>query len=88
MEKIIESSEGAFKPQVEPLEINGQHLDSARLKAYIRLIPMLFICYIIAYVDRTNVGVAKLTMAEDLPTFDSMAFGFGNGIYFIGYFLL
>ena len=45
-------------------------------------------CYIIAYVDRTNVGVAKLTMGEDLPAFDSWVFGFGSGIFFIGYFLL
>ncbi len=58
------------------------------MKAYLRLIPLLFICYIIAYVDRTNVGVAKLTMSEDLPAFDSLVFGFGSGIFFIGYFLL
>jgi len=63
-------------------------LDSARIKAYFRLIPLLFVCYIIAYVDRTNVGVAKLTMGEDLPAFDSWVFGFGSGIFFIGYFLL
>jgi MFS family permease len=48
----------------------------------------LFICYIIAYVDRTNVAVAKLTMGEDLPAFDSWVFGFGGGIFFLGYFLL
>jgi MFS transporter, ACS family, tartrate transporter len=63
-------------------------LDSARIKAYFRLIPLLFVCYIIAYIDRTNVAVAKLTMSEDLPTFDSRVFGFGSGIFFIGYFLL
>jgi MFS transporter, ACS family, tartrate transporter len=63
-------------------------LDSARVKAYIRLIPLLFVCYIIAYIDRTNVGIAKLTMQEDLPKFDSQVFGFGAGIFFIGYFLL
>ncbi len=63
-------------------------LDSARMKAYLRLIPLLFICYIIAYVDRTNVGVAKLTMGQDLPAFTDFVFGFGSGIFFIGYFLL
>ena len=50
--------------------------------------PLLFVCYIIAYVDRTNVAVAKLTMGEDLPAFDSWVFGFGGGIFFLGYFLL
>lgn len=49
---------------------------------------MLFVCYVIAYIDRTNVGIAKLTMQEDLPTFDSQVFGFGAGIFFFGYFLL
>jgi len=39
-------------------------------------------------VDRTNVAVAKLTMGEDLPEFDSWVFGFGGGIFFLGYFLL
>lgn len=48
----------------------------------------MFICYIIAYVDRTNVGIAKLTMGEDLPAFDGWVFGFGGGIFFLGYFLL
>jgi ACS family tartrate transporter-like MFS transporter len=54
----------------------------------LRLVPLLFVCYIIAYVDRTNVAVAKLTMGEDLPQFDSWVFGFGGGIFFLGYFLL
>ncbi|MCU0708683.1 MAG: MFS transporter [Pirellula sp.] len=63
-------------------------LDSARLKAYLRLVPVLFVCYIIAYVDRTNVGIAKLTMEEDMPLFNAEVFGFGAGIFFLGYFLL
>ncbi len=66
----------------------AEPLNSARRKAYWRLLPILFVCYIIAYVDRTNVAVAKLTMAEDLPAFDSYVFGFGSGIFFLGYFLL
>ncbi|MFN7874961.1 MAG: MFS transporter [Pirellula sp.] len=63
-------------------------LDRARIKAYIRLMPILFVCYIIAYIDRNNVGIAKLTMGEDLPDFSSAVFGFGGGIFFLGYFLL
>jgi ACS family tartrate transporter-like MFS transporter len=63
-------------------------LDSARIKAYLRLIPVLFVCYIIAYVDRTNVGIAKLTMEEDIPSFDNSVFGWGAGVFFLGYFLL
>jgi ACS family tartrate transporter-like MFS transporter len=64
-------------------------LDRARRKAYWRLLPMLFVCYMIAYVDRANVGFVKLTMQQDLPHFDDKVFGFGMGTcFFIGYFLL
>jgi D-galactonate transporter len=51
-----------------------------------RLIPFLFICYIIAFLDRVNVGFAKLQMAPDLG-FSDAVYGFGAGIFFIGYFI-
>lgn len=63
-------------------------LDRARRKAYLRLLPLLFLSYVVAYVDRTNVAIAKLTMSLDLPAFDNAVFGFGAGIFFWGYFLL
>ena len=63
-------------------------LDRARKKAYWRLLPLLFICYVIAYVDRANVAIAKLTMTRDLPGFDNAVIGLGAGMFFIGYFLL
>ncbi len=51
-----------------------------------RLIPFLFLCYILAYLDRVNVGFAKLQMLKDLSLSDA-AFATGAGIFFIGYFL-
>jgi len=63
-------------------------LDRARRKAYWRLLPLLFTCYVIAYVDRANVAIAKLTMTRDLPGFDNAVIGHGAGMFFIGYFLL
>lgn len=63
-------------------------LDRARRKAYLRLLPLCFICYVIAYVDRSNVAIAKLTMTKDLPGFDNAVIGFGAGVFFLGYFLL
>jgi ACS family tartrate transporter-like MFS transporter len=63
-------------------------LDRARAKAYRRLLPLLFLCYVIAYVDRANVAIAKLTMTRDLKGFDNAVIGFGAGVFFIGYFLL
>jgi MFS family permease len=50
------------------------------------LIPFLFICYIVAFLDRVNVGFAKLQMAGDLK-FSDAVYGFGAGIFFIGYFI-
>ncbi len=49
-----------------------------------RLIPFLFLCYIFAYVDRVNVGFAKLQMQQDLGISDAV-YGNGAGIFFIGY---
>jgi hypothetical protein len=46
-------------------------LDRARKKAYWRLLPILFLAYVIAFVDRANVAFAKLTMVEDIPGFDN-----------------
>src|SRR5713226_7486475 len=51
----------------------------------VRLIPFLFLCYILAYLDRVNVGFAKLQMLKDLSMSDA-AFATGAGIFFIGYF--
>lgn len=63
-------------------------LDRARRKAFRRLLPVLFISYMIAYVDRVNVAVAKLTMMKDMPDFTDAVIGFGSSLFFIGYFLL
>jgi D-galactonate transporter len=54
------------------------------------LMPLLFLCYVIAYVDRINVGFAKLQLREALGVDEEVfgtAYGFGAGLFFIGYFL-
>ena len=50
------------------------------------LIPFLMLCYLGAYLDRVNVGFAKLQMLNDLR-FSETVYGFGAGIFFLGYFL-
>jgi ACS family tartrate transporter-like MFS transporter len=50
----------------------------------IRLLPFLFLLYILCYLDRTNVSIAALQMNKEL-NFDSATFGFGAGIFFLGY---
>jgi ACS family tartrate transporter-like MFS transporter len=55
-----------------------------------RLVPLLFVCYIIAYIDRINVGFAKLHLRDALGV-DAAVYGsvdgLGAGLFFIGYFL-
>ena len=52
-----------------------------------RLMPFLFVLYVFNYMNRVNVGYAALQMTGDLG-FSNTVFGFGAGIFFIGYFLL
>ncbi len=63
-------------------------LDRARAKAYIHILPLLFLSYAIAYVDRVNVSLATIEMSKDLAGFDNAVVGIGAGVFFIGYFLL
>jgi MFS transporter, ACS family, tartrate transporter len=51
-----------------------------------RLLPLIIVIYFVAYIDRTNVGFAALTMNKDLGL-SANVFGWGAGIFFLGYFL-
>jgi D-galactonate transporter len=51
-----------------------------------RILPFLMLCYVIAFLDRINIGYAQLQMKQTL-TFSDATYGFGAGIFFIGYFL-
>jgi sugar phosphate permease len=55
-------------------------------KVTLRLVPILFAAYVAAYLDRVNVGFAKLQMLHDLG-FSETVYGLGAGIFFIGYFV-
>ena len=55
-------------------------------RVFWRIVPFLFLCYVVAFLDRVNVGFAKLQMAGQLG-FSDAVYGFGAGIFFIGYFL-
>jgi ACS family tartrate transporter-like MFS transporter len=61
--------------------------DSTRRRVTRRLLPFLFLLYVIAYIDRINVSFAGLQMTKDLG-FSDAVFGFGSGVFFIGYLLL
>src|SRR5262245_31415107 len=55
-----------------------------------RLIPLLFCCYVVAYIDRINVGFAKLQLQNVLgvdPKIFGTVYGVGAGLFFVGYFI-
>jgi MFS family permease len=60
--------------------------DSIYEKVTRRIVPLLFMCYVVAYLDRVNVGFAKIQMLADLK-FSETVYGLGAGIFFLGYFL-
>jgi sugar phosphate permease len=73
----IGASSGVETPQVE---------ERVYRKITLRIVPFLFVCYLAAYLDRVNVGFAKLQMLHDL-NFSQTVYGFGAGIFFLGYVL-
>ena len=66
--------------EIEPIE-----RETIRRVAW-RLMPLLMLGYFCAYLDRSNVGMAATTMTKDLG-FTNAVFGFGAGLFFVGYFL-
>ena len=51
-------------------------------KVTIRLLPFLFICYVVNYIDRANIGYAKLQFTQDLG-FSDAVYGLGAGLFYI-----
>lgn len=66
--------------------VHAQEEDLLFRKVTRRLLPILFLSYIVAYIDRINIGFAKLQMLDDLH-FSAAVYGLGSGIFFIGFLL-
>jgi sugar phosphate permease len=79
-----------MSPQCSNERLSAEEQSATLAKISWRLIPLLFFCYVIAYIDRINVGFAKLQLQDALgvaPDKFETAFGFGAGIFFVGYFI-
>ena len=76
----------AFRAEQNHSTLSATAAAATLRKVTLRLIPFLFILYIVAWLDRVNVGFAALQMNSDLG-FSSAAFGFGSGVFFLGYCL-
>jgi ACS family tartrate transporter-like MFS transporter len=75
----------AFAPMTTaPASPPVEQATIARVTA--RLIPFIFICYVVAYIDRVNIGFAAVELQRDLGLSDA-AFGLGAGLFFLGYCL-
>ncbi|SIO47893.1 D-galactonate transporter [Burkholderia sp. GAS332] len=55
-------------------------------KVALRIVPYLFVAYVVAFLDRVNIGFAQLQMKGDLG-FSDAVYGLGAGVFFLGYFL-
>jgi D-galactonate transporter len=64
----------------------ANNLDAIYRKVTRRLIPLLFLCYVLNYLDRINIGYAQLQMRADLG-FSDAVYGFGAGMFYVGYFI-
>ncbi|TDS75397.1 MFS transporter [Comamonas sp. JUb58] len=65
---------------------SAQEVDATYSKISWRLLPFLGVLWVLAWLDRVNIGFAKLQMLDDLK-FSEAVYGLGAGIFFIGYFL-
>jgi sugar phosphate permease len=69
----------------ESVSMESEVLEGAYKKVRWRLLPFIFVCYVVAYLDRVNVGFAKLTLVKE-PWFSDAIFSLGAGLFFVGYF--
>ncbi|KVX46718.1 MFS transporter [Burkholderia cepacia] len=69
-----------------PADSSPADLDALYRRIGWKLMPLLLVAQVLAYLDRVNVGAAKLQMAGDLGLSDTV-YGIGAGIFFVGYFL-
>ncbi|EEA04223.1 hypothetical protein BH160DRAFT_0396 [Burkholderia sp. H160] len=60
--------------------------DSMFQKVAWRIVPFLFICYVVSFLDRINIGFAQLQMKHDLGFSDAM-YGLGAAVFYVGYVL-
>jgi len=85
----MRSATATNQAQYAGLERDDSVLARATLRQVtLRLIPFLFVLFVCNYLDRNNIGIAKLQMARDLTWLSESVYGFGAGVFFVGYSLL
>ncbi|MBF6987887.1 MULTISPECIES: MFS transporter [Cupriavidus] len=69
-----------------PPTLAAREEDALYRKVWLRIIPFLFVCYVVSFLDRINIGFAQLQMKHDLGFSDAM-YGLGAAIFYVGYVL-
>ena len=84
----VHSNAGIGGMQGEAVRLREQEKERRELYGRVtwRLVPFFCLCYLAAYLDRINVGLAKLQMQQDLG-FSETVYGLGAGLFFVGYIL-
>ena len=67
-----------------PAPADGADVEAVYDKIAKRIVPFLIFLFVVAWLDRVNVGFAKLQMVKDLG-FSEAVYGFGAGIFYLGY---
>jgi hypothetical protein len=84
---MIHPSQGAGTLAAQPADdLGGSTEDAVYRKVWLRIIPFLFICYVVSFLDRINIGFAQLQMKQDLGFSDAM-YGLGAAVFYVGYVL-
>ena len=76
----------SLSPALEPGSSAAAYDDLLYRKVSLRIIPFLFLCYVVSFLDRINIGFAQLQMKHDLGFSDAM-YGLGAAVFYIGYVL-
>ncbi|MFM0646044.1 MFS transporter [Paraburkholderia bryophila] len=74
----------SLAPALEPGASAAAHDDLLYRKVSLRIIPFLFLCYVVSFLDRINIGFAQLQMKHDLGFSDAM-YGLGAAVFYVGY---
>src|SRR5579864_8806457 len=84
---MADSAPASPAPLLTPVERLAPGEDVAYRKAALRLAPLFSVCFLTAYLDRANVGFAKLQMLGELRWSEHI-YGLGAGLFFVSYVLL
>ncbi|MEN8500921.1 MULTISPECIES: MFS transporter [Paraburkholderia] len=76
----------SLAPALKPGASAAAHDDLLYRKVSLRIIPFLFVCYVVSFLDRINIGFAQLQMKHDLGFSDAM-YGLGAAVFYVGYVL-